>query len=154
MKIMKETTEFQVPSDLSGSERRRLLSSRLVSDICRDARARRARLILLLAEGHTWDEVSERIEWGKSPLRSLQSWRRAFWVTRRVPGDGATHWSTRKLAAHLDVSHNMMVARVRRKHGLKPHPIERYMASNDPDFEKKAADMPTHRVISVQNQLL
>jgi hypothetical protein len=34
-----------------------------------------------------------------------------------------------------------MVARVWRKHGLKPHRIERYMASNDPDFEKKAADI-------------
>ena len=31
----------------------------------------------------------------------------------------------------------MMVARVWRKHGLKPHRIERYMASNDPDFERK-----------------
>ena len=39
-----------------------------------------------------------------------------------------------------DVSH-MMVARVWRKHGLKPQRIERYMASNDPDFEKKAADI-------------
>jgi hypothetical protein len=47
-------------------------------------------------------------------------------------------WSTRKLGTHLDVSH-MMVARVRRKHGLKPHRIERDMASNDPDFETKAA---------------
>jgi transposase len=35
----------------------------------------------------------------------------------------------------------MMVARVWRKHGLQPHRIERYMASNDPDFEKKAADI-------------
>ncbi len=61
-------------------------------------------------------------------------------VTRRPPPDGATHWSTRKLGEHLDVSH-MMVARVWRKHGLKPHRIERYMASNDPDFEKKAADI-------------
>jgi transposase len=34
-----------------------------------------------------------------------------------------------------------MVARVWSKHGLKPHRIERYMASNDPDFEKKAADI-------------
>ena len=28
-----------------------------------------------------------------------------------------------------------------RKHGLQPHRIERYRASNDPDFEKKAADI-------------
>jgi hypothetical protein len=29
----------------------------------------------------------------------------------------------------------MMVARIWAKHGLKPHRLERYMASNDPDFE-------------------
>lgn len=39
--------------------------------------------------------------------------------------------------AHLNIS--MMAARVRRKHGLKPHHLERYMASNDPDFEANAA---------------
>jgi hypothetical protein len=47
---------------------------------------------------------------------------------------------TRKLGAHLDVSH-MIVARVWRKHGLKPHRIERYMAANHPDFETKAANI-------------
>src|SRR6266699_7070883 len=42
--------------------------------------------------------------------------------TRRAPR-ASTHWTTRKLAAHLQVSH-MMVARVWAKHGLKPHRIE------------------------------
>src|SRR6202158_3383374 len=128
--------------------------------------ARRARLILLLAEGHTWDEVSERIDcsrgfvaiWSKrfaeQRIPGLYSRHlgqvatvltpgleaRILEATRRAPTGGATHWSPRKLRAHLDVSH-MMVARVWRKHGLKPHRIERYMASNDPDFEKKAADI-------------
>src|SRR6266403_2049911 len=128
--------------------------------------ARRARLILLLAEGHTWDEVSERIECSRG---FVASWNKRFVeqriaglysrhlgqvasvltpelearileATRRTPGDGSTHWSTRKCGTHLDVSH-MMVARLWRKHGLKPHRIERYMASNDPDFETKAADI-------------
>jgi transposase len=128
--------------------------------------ARRARLILLLAEGHTWDEVSERIDGSRG---FVASWSRRFAeqriaglysrhlgqvatvltpglearileATRHVPTGGATHWSTRKLGAHLDVSH-MMVARVWRKHGLQPHRMERYMASNDPDFETKAADI-------------
>src|SRR6059036_108620 len=128
--------------------------------------ARRARLILLLAEGHTWDEVSERIDCSRG---FVASWSKRFTeqriaglysrhlgqvatvltpelearileATRRAPTGGATHWSTRKLGAHLDVSH-MLVARVWRKHGLQPHRIERYMASNDPDFEKKAADI-------------
>ena len=35
----------------------------------------------------------------------------------------------------------MMVARVWQRVGLKPHRIERYMASDDPDFETKAADI-------------
>jgi hypothetical protein len=34
----------------------------------------------------------------------------------------------------------MMVARVWAKQGLKPQRLERYMASDDPDFETKAAD--------------
>lgn len=29
----------------------------------------------------------------------------------------------------------MMIARVWRKHGLKPHRLDRYMTTNDPDFE-------------------
>ena len=60
--------------------------------------------------------------------------------TRRAAPDGSTHWSSRKLAQHLGISH-MMVARVWQRAGLKPHRIERYMASDDPDFETKAADI-------------
>jgi len=60
--------------------------------------------------------------------------------TRRAAPDGSTHWSSRKLAQQLGVSH-MMVARVWQRAGLKPHRIERYMASDDPDFETKAADI-------------
>jgi transposase len=35
----------------------------------------------------------------------------------------------------------MMVARVWAKHGLKPQRLDRYMATNDPDFESKASDI-------------
>jgi transposase len=145
---------------------RRELTRRASSRTGRAEDARRARLILLLTDGHTWDEASEQIECSRG---FVASWTRRFAeqriaglysrhmgqvatvltpelearileATRHPPVGGATHWSTRKLAAHLHVSH-MMVARVWRKHGLKPHRIERYMASNDPDFEKKAADI-------------
>ena len=40
----------------------------------------------------------------------------------------------------LGVSH-MMVARVWAKQGLRPHRLERYMTSNDPKFEDKAAEI-------------
>jgi transposase len=62
------------------------------------------------------------------------------WTVKRQPTDGSTHWSMRKLGQALGVSH-MMVSRVWRKHGLKPHRLERYMATNDPEFETKTADI-------------
>ena len=65
--------------------------------------------------------------------------------TRRPAPDGSTHLSSRKLARYLGVSH-MMVARVWRRAGLKPHRIERYMASDDPDFELKAGICQESRV--------
>jgi transposase len=61
-------------------------------------------------------------------------------ATRRKPTDGSTHWSCRKMAQHLKVSKDT-VQRIWRKAGLKPHRLERYMASDDPDFERKAADI-------------
>jgi transposase len=57
-----------------------------------------------------------------------------------MPPDAATPWSARKLAEALGVSH-MTIARVWRKHALKPRRLERYVASNDPDFERKAAEI-------------
>jgi transposase len=142
------------------------LERRVGSRTGRAEDARRARAILLLADGHTWDEACERVPCSRG---FLASWSQRFAeqriaglysrhlgqtanvltpelearileATRRAPPGGATQWSTRKLGEQLGVSH-MMVARVWRKHGLKPHRIERYMASNDPDFEKKAADI-------------
>src|SRR6202140_4697787 len=149
---------------LTNAERMEL-TRRASSRTDRAEDARRARLILLLADGHTWDEASERIECSRG---FVASWSKRFAEQRiaglysrhlgqvatvlppelearileatRHPPSSSTHWTTRKLAAQLDVSH-MMVARVWRKHGLKPHRIERYMASNDPDFQKKAADI-------------
>jgi len=61
-------------------------------------------------------------------------------ATRVAPTDGTTHWSTRRLARRLKVSHSM-VARVWHRAGLQPHRMRRYMASDDPDFETKAADI-------------
>jgi transposase len=61
------------------------------------------------------------------------------WTVKRKPADGATQWSTRKLGEQLGVSH-MMIARVWRKHLLRPHRLEGYMAS-DPQFEQKATDI-------------
>jgi hypothetical protein len=64
-------------------------------------------------------------------------------VIRRAqqkPADGSTHWSCRKLAQGLALSKST-VQRILAQAQLKPHRLERYMASNDPDFEPKAADI-------------
>lgn len=148
------------------SRERMELTRRAKSRTDRAEDARRARLILLLAEGHTWDEVCERLDcsrgfvaswsgrFAEQRLAGLYSRHkgqeatvlnprleaRILKATATPPPDGSTHWSTRKLGKHLGVSH-MMVSRVWRKHALQPHRLERYMASNDPAFEAKAADI-------------
>lgn len=65
---------------------------------------------------------------------------RVLAMTRKAPPDGSTHWSSRKMARELGISH-VTVAKIWARAGLKPHRLSRYMASNDPDFEQKAADI-------------
>lgn len=123
-------------------------------------------MIVLLADGFTWEAIRALLGcstrfirlWpkrfvpqrlaglysrheGRAPhKRTAQLEARILAKTRQKPRDGSTHWSTRKLAAELGVSH-MMVARVWQRAGLAPHRLERYLASDDPHFEKKAADI-------------
>ena len=152
---------------LKRAERREL--NRWVRGQSRDAaQARRARLILLLADGERSGLIRDRLDcdtnfigrWksrfvaerlaglysrhsGRMPDKGSerQEARILKWTTQRKPEDGSTHWSSRKLSVALgDVSH-MTIARVWAKHGIKPHRLERYMASNDADFESKAADI-------------
>ena len=118
------------------SAERMELTRRATSRTDRAEDARRARLILLLAEGHTWDEVSERIDcsrgfvasWSKrfaeqriaglysrhigqvASVLTPELEARILEATRHPPSD-STHWTTRKLAERLGVSH-MMIARV------------------------------------------
>ena len=122
---------------LSKSERMEL-SRRASSRTGRAEDARRARLVLLLAEGHTWDEICERLPCSRG---FIDSWSKRFiaervaglysrhrgqsasvltprlearvleWTLKKKPAGGSTHWSTRKLAKALGISH-MMVARV------------------------------------------
>jgi transposase len=127
---------------------------------------RRARLILLLAQGQSYLAIRQVLgcnanyisrwkgRFEAERLAGLYSHYRGRAVEKRTPAldarilqwtrrpavDGSTHWSSRKLARQLGTSH-MMVARVWQRAGLRPHRLERYMASDDPDFEVKAADI-------------
>src|SRR6202023_30514 len=113
------------------------LQARVRSRVLRAGDARRARLILMLSDGQSWSASQQGRRVSKRTPR-LEA--RILAWTRRAPDDGSTHWSSRKLARALRINH-MMVARVWRRAGLKPHRLERYMASDDPDFERKAADV-------------
>jgi transposase len=73
-------------------------------------------------------------------LRTAQMEARMLNWTRKAPPSGATQWSTRSLAKHLKIPHTL-VQRVWHRAGLQPHRLERYMRSNDPAFETKAADI-------------
>ena len=126
----------------------------------------RAKIVLLLADGLSYAAVAHKLD---TSTRTVGKWKRRFLqarldgfetkrpgqpprsltaklrarilnATRRKPRDGSTHWSCRKLAKQLSVS-KTMVHKVWQEAGLKPHRLERYMASNDPDFERKAADI-------------
>src|SRR5450755_5108246 len=126
----------------------------------------RGKLILMLAEGSSFNAIKRQLQttaptivrWkqrfrqyglegldtyhpGQKPRVLTPALRaRILSATRRKPGDGSTHWSCRKLASALGVSKDA-VHRVWQEAGLKPHRLERYMASDDPNFETKAADI-------------
>jgi transposase len=142
------------------------LERRVRSRKIRSEDVRRARVILMLANGDSFTAIAAKL--GCYP-GYINRWRRRFEAervagllakyrgqpptvrtpamearilskTRQRPPDGSTHWSTRKLAKVLGISH-VLVARVWRRAGLQPHRLERYMLSDDPQFEAKAADV-------------
>src|SRR6202165_1825072 len=126
----------------------------------------RARLMLALADGFSYREIAKSL---KTSGPTIARWKMRFEedgmagldsrhqgskpraatptvqarVIRRVrqkPGDGSTHWSCRKLANELGLSKST-VQRILAQAQLKPHRLERYMASQDPDFEGKAGEI-------------
>src|SRR5664279_5627983 len=142
------------------------LESRCRSRRLRAEDARRARLVLMLAKGESYAEVQAAL--GCDP-GYVSRWKRRFEAerlaglysrhrgskarvltpklqarilekTRQKPSDGSTHWSTRRLAEVMGINH-MLVARAWARAGVKPHRMKRYMTSDDPEFETKAADV-------------
>ena len=126
----------------------------------------RAQGILMLADGATYADVHGRLGWSS---RTTATWKTRFLAerlrglrgrhrgskpttltpnleariltrTRETPPDGSTHWSSRKLAQVLKISHSI-VALAWRRAGLQPHRLERYVRSTDPDFDTKTADV-------------
>jgi transposase len=126
----------------------------------------RARLILALADGLSYHQIESKLG-TSSP--AIARWRSRFEKhrmeglnpghkgsrphlvtpalqvrivrrTQQAQPDGSTHWSCRKMAAAEHVSKST-VQRIWAQAQLRPHRLDRYMASDDPEFESKAADI-------------
>jgi transposase len=126
--------------------------------------AQRMRILLLADEGASYSDIQEKLgtapstisRWkqryradgllglatihpGQPPQKLTPAFRaRVLERTRQAPPDGSTHWSLRKMAILMKVNKNL-IARIWKEADLKPHRLERYMASNDLQFETKAA---------------
>ena len=61
-------------------------------------------------------------------------------LTTQSTPPNATHWSTRTMAEAVGVS-AATVSRVWRAYGLKPHRVETFKASRDPQFVDKLEDI-------------
>lgn len=142
--------------------------------------ARRARCVLLLADGASYATICERLavtdrfiaRWKQRYLRGgvlaladepragrqnrldAATEARIVHLTRHTaPPTPLTHWTSGRMATRVGVSPST-VQRVWHRAGLQPHRLERYLASPDPEFEQKAADViglylhpPAHAVV-------
>ena len=128
---------------------------------------KRARIVLLTAEGHgvmaimREVEVSKTTVWrwqdyfveagvagllkgrskppGKKPITAEIKLKLVEKTVKERPAN-ATHWSVRMMAEEMGISHTS-VQRIWREHGLKPHLVRSFKVSNDPDFAKKVEDI-------------
>jgi transposase len=138
--------------------RARLLPARLVE---------RARIVLLAAAGEQDKEIAHQL--GMTP-KKVSRWRKRFLamglrglekdaprsgrkrqigarqiqrvveMTTRQKPPHATHWSTRRMATAAGIS-EASVRRIWRSHGLKPHLLQTFKVSRDPQFAEKLQDI-------------
>jgi transposase len=131
------------------------------------ALALRARIVLAAAEGGTNIDIAAQL--GCNPA-TVGKWRRRYSeqgigglldeprvgrpreigddtieqiivdALQQPPPDEATHWSTRSMAKHAQVSQTV-VSRVWRAFGLKPHLTDTWKLSGDPQFVDKVRDV-------------
>ena len=130
--------------------------------------AERARIVTLAAQGVPNTEIAERLGVSRP---TVIGWRRRYQdggveglvdrprsgrprqidedmrldiVARTLAGPprrlGVTHWSTRLLAEQVGVS-NFTVAMIWREFGLKPHRVQTFKFSTDPELPGKIRDI-------------
>src|SRR5215475_4200765 len=141
--------------------------------------SRRVRAVLLMAQGVSGVEVAERIGYtvvqvsrirrryaesgvaglhdrpksGRPPTITARKRAQIVAMTLKPPGGGDTHWTTRDLARATGVSHSTG-HRLWQTHALKPHQVQTFKFTTDPDAEAKIHDVvglylrpPTNAVV-------
>ena len=126
---------------------------------------RRADIILAAAEGLNNKAISER---GLGSEQTICLWRKRYAergieglqdepkpgrprrigqdktaeivATTLTPSEGMTHWSARRLAKQVGVSHST-VHRIWQAYDLKPHRTETFKFSTDPQLKEKVVDI-------------
>jgi transposase len=128
--------------------------------------SRRARAVLLMAQGRSGVEIADRIGYtviqvsrirrrfaegglaglydrpksGRPPTVTARKRAQIVALTLKPPGGGRTHWTTRDLARHTGVSHTT-VHRLWHAHALKPHRVSTFKFTTDPQAEEKIHDV-------------
>jgi transposase len=128
--------------------------------------SRRARAILLMAQGRSGVEIAERIGYtvvqvsrirrryaegglasvadqpksGRPPTVTARKRAQIVALTLKPPGPGLTHWTSRDLARKTGVSH-ATVHRIWQAHALKPHRVSTFKFTTDPQAEEKIHDV-------------
>jgi transposase len=77
---------------------------------------------------------------GRKPTISEEKVAEIVWLTLHSKPEGHTHWSCRSMADRVGVS-PATVQRIWDARGLKPHRVETFKLSHDPQFEDKLVDV-------------
>lgn len=150
---------------LQGEERRDL-ERLLRSQTSASGLVRRARAVLLMADGESGAEVARltgyttvqvsriRRRFSEERASGLQDKPRSgrprtigpkktaeiVALTLQPPAEGLTHWSTRELAEKAGVSHTT-IHRIWKAHDLQPHRVQTFKFSRDPQLEERITDV-------------